>query len=55
MGTRTVGLLKSAHEFGGSNLKRVVNLSSAVTILNSVQDMGIAGEKYTEKDWNPVA
>ncbi|KAF7510316.1 hypothetical protein GJ744_006812 [Endocarpon pusillum] len=50
----TVGLLKSAHQFGGSSLKRFVYLSSAVTILNSLQDIGRAGENYTEKDWNPI-
>jgi hypothetical protein len=49
-----VGLLKSAHELGGSNMKRVVLLSSAVACLDSFQDLSVAGKDYTEKDWNPV-
>jgi nucleoside-diphosphate-sugar epimerase len=52
--TRTVGLLNSAHKFGGSKLKRVVVLGSAVSCLDSFQDPSVAGKDYTERDWNPV-
>jgi len=46
--------MKCAHELGGSKLKRVVLLGSAVAVLNSYEDMSVAGKDYTEKDWNPV-
>jgi hypothetical protein len=35
-------------------LKRFVLLGSAVSCLDSFQDMSVAGKDYTEKDWNPV-
>ena len=49
-----MGLLRSAHMFGGAQLKRFVLLGSAVAVLNSLEDMGAPGKAYTEKDWNPV-
>jgi hypothetical protein len=52
--SRSVGILNSAHKFAGPNLKRVVLLGSAVSVLDSFQDMSVAGKNYTEKDWNPV-
>lgn len=50
----TVGVLNSAHQLGGSNIKRFVLLGSAVAVLDSFNDTGSAGPDYTEKDWNPV-
>lgn len=46
--------MKAAHNFGGPQIKRFVLLSSAVAVLDSGQDMSVAGKDYTEKDWNPV-
>jgi hypothetical protein len=39
---------------GGPQVKRVVLLGSAVSVLDSFQDMSVAGADYTEEDWNPV-
>ena len=50
----TTGILKAAHEFGGPQIKRVVLLGSAVSVLDSFQDPSVAGTDYSEKDWNPV-
>ncbi|MCJ1439041.1 hypothetical protein MMC27_008431 [Xylographa pallens] len=50
----TVGILQSAHTHGGPQLKRFVLLGSAVSCLDSFQDISVAGKPYTEKDWNPV-
>lgn len=50
----TTSLLKSVHEYGGPNVKRLVLLSSSVAILNSLEDTSVSGEPYSEKDWNPV-
>ncbi|MCJ1420039.1 hypothetical protein MMC32_006395 [Xylographa parallela] len=50
----TVGILQSAHAHGGPQLKRFVLLGSAVSCLDSFQDISVAGKPYTEKDWNPV-
>ncbi|MCJ1390226.1 hypothetical protein MMC18_003084 [Xylographa bjoerkii] len=50
----SVGLLQSAHTHGGAQLKRFVLLGSAVSCLDSFQDISVAGKPYTEKDWNPV-
>ncbi|KFY71710.1 hypothetical protein V499_08112 [Pseudogymnoascus sp. VKM F-103] len=50
----TTEILKSAHHHGGANLKRFVLLGSAVSVLNSFEDITQEGRPYTEKDWNPV-
>ncbi|KND89016.1 putative uncharacterized oxidoreductase [Tolypocladium ophioglossoides CBS 100239] len=50
----TLGLLQSAKKLGGSKLKRVVLLGSAVSVLNSFEEEGVKGREYTEEDWNPV-
>jgi UDP-glucose 4-epimerase len=47
-------LIKAAHNLGGPQIKRFVLLSSAVAVLDSSQDMSVAGKDYTEEDWNPV-
>jgi UDP-glucose 4-epimerase len=47
-------LIKAAHNLGGPQIKRFVLLSSAVAVLDSSQDMSVAGNDYTEEDWNPV-
>jgi hypothetical protein len=52
--TRTTGLIECAHRLGGTKLKRFVLLGSAVAVLNSFEDLSIAGKDYTEEDWNPV-
>jgi hypothetical protein len=46
--------MKAAHEFGGQQVKRFVLLGSAVAVLDSSQDITVAGKDYTEEDWNPV-
>ena len=52
---RTSEVLRAAHELGGKQVKRFILLGSAVSILNSFDDMSAAGGKpYTEDDWNPV-
>ncbi|KAI9851188.1 MAG: hypothetical protein M1838_004298 [Thelocarpon superellum] len=50
----TIGLFQSAHKLGGSRIKRAVLLGSAVAVLDSFADEGVAGRDYTEEDWNPV-
>lgn len=50
----TTEILKAAHRHGGPALKRFVLLGSAVSVLNSFEDMSREGKPYTEKDWNPV-
>ncbi|KAJ5654441.1 NAD dependent epimerase/dehydratase [Penicillium lividum] len=50
----TTEILKATHEHGGDSLKRLVLLGSAVSVLNSFEDMSREGKPYTEKDWNPV-
>lgn len=52
--SRTTEILKAAHQHGGTALKRFVLLGSAVSVLNSFEDMSREGNPYTEKDWNPV-
>lgn len=52
---RTLEIMRSAKRYGGPQLKRFVLLSSAVTVLNSFEDMTKEGKPYTEKDWNPVS
>lgn len=47
--------MKCAHELGGSKLKRLVLLGSAVAVLNSFEGVGVATKSYTEDDWNPVS
>lgn len=47
-------LIKAAHNLGGPQIKRFMLLSSEVAVLDSGQDMSVAGKYYTEKDWNPV-
>jgi hypothetical protein len=32
-----------------------VLLGSAVSVLNSFEDLSTEGKPYTEKDWNPVS
>lgn len=39
---------------GGPQVKRVVLLGSAVSVLDSFQDGSVTGPDYTEEDWNPV-
>jgi nucleoside-diphosphate-sugar epimerase len=51
----TTGLLACAHESGGPNIKRFVQLGSAVAVLNEFEDYSKGpGKPYTEADWNPV-
>ncbi|KAJ6096999.1 NAD dependent epimerase/dehydratase [Penicillium sp. IBT 16267x] len=50
----TTEILKAAHRHGGPTLKRFVLLGSAVSVLNSFEDMSREGNPYTEKDWNPA-
>ncbi|KFZ16614.1 hypothetical protein V502_05004 [Pseudogymnoascus sp. VKM F-4520 (FW-2644)] len=50
----TTEILKSAHHHGGTTLKRFVLLGSAVSVLNSFEDITQEGRPYTEKNWNPV-
>lgn len=50
----TTQILKAALRFGGSSLKRFVLLGSAVSVLNSFEDITKEGKPYTERDWNPV-
>ncbi|RFU26820.1 hypothetical protein B7463_g9526, partial [Scytalidium lignicola] len=50
----TTEILKSTHNYGGTNLKRFILLSSAVSVLNSFEDITREGKPYTEKSWNPV-
>lgn len=50
---RTREILKSAHKYS-KTLERVVILGSAVSVLNSFEDITKEGKPYTEKDWNPV-
>jgi len=49
-----MGILKAAKHYGGSSLKRFILLGSAVSVLNSFEDLTKEGRPYTEKDWNPV-
>ncbi len=51
---RTIGILESTSKLGGPSVKRFVLLGSAVAVLNSYQDIKVAGKDYTEADWNPV-
>jgi nucleoside-diphosphate-sugar epimerase len=46
--------MNAVHQFGGPQIKRFVLLGSAVAVLDSNQDITVAGKDYTEKDWNPV-
>ena len=46
--------MKAAHDLGGPQIKRFVLLGSAVAVLDSNQDISVAGKNYTEEDWNPV-
>ncbi|KAE8385372.1 NAD dependent epimerase/dehydratase [Aspergillus alliaceus] len=50
----TMEILKAAHHYGGSDLKRFVLLGSAVSVLNSFEDLSREGVPYTERSWNPV-
>ncbi|RDK46661.1 hypothetical protein M752DRAFT_305865 [Aspergillus phoenicis ATCC 13157] len=50
---RTTEILRAAHHFGGPSLRRFVLLGSAVSVLNSFEDLPRQGRPYTEKDWNP--
>lgn len=46
--------MNAAKQYGGGELKRFVLLGSAVSVLNSFEDITKEGKPYTEKDWNPV-
>lgn len=46
--------MKSTQHYAGDHLQRFVLLGSAVSVLNSFEDMTREGKPYTEKDWNPV-
>lgn len=50
----TTEILKAAKAYGGARLKRFVLLGSAVSMLNSFEDITKERKPYTEKDWNPV-
>ncbi|KAF4159486.1 hypothetical protein CNMCM6069_001649 [Aspergillus lentulus] len=50
----TTEMLKSAHNYGGTTLRRFVLLGSAVSVLNSFEDITREGRPYNENDWNPV-
>merc|ERR1712187_247545 len=50
----TTEILKAAKYYGGLSLKRFILLGSAVSVLNSFEDLAKEGRPYTEKDWNPV-
>ncbi|KAK1770069.1 NAD dependent epimerase dehydratase [Phialemonium atrogriseum] len=50
----TKEIFRSAQHYGGAELKRFVLLGSAVSVLNSFEDMTKEGRPYTEKDWNQV-
>ncbi|KAJ6439047.1 Galactose-binding domain-like protein [Purpureocillium lavendulum] len=50
----TTEILKAANHYGGGNLKRFVLLGSAVSVLNSFEDLTKEGQPYTEEDWNPI-
>lgn len=50
----TTEIMKAVHEFGGPQVKRFVLLTSSVAIIDSTQDMSVAGRDRNEKDWNPV-
>lgn len=47
-------MLRIALRHQDTYLKRFVLLGSAVSVLNSFEDMSREGRPYTEKDWNPV-
>jgi hypothetical protein len=47
-------MIESTYKYGGPSVKGFVLLESAVAVLNSYEDKTIAGQDYTEKDWNPV-
>lgn len=51
----TTGLMRCAHQLGGPRVKRFVLLGSAVAVLDSFQDESVAGNDYTEENWNPVS
>ncbi|PYI09455.1 NAD dependent epimerase/dehydratase [Aspergillus sclerotiicarbonarius CBS 121057] len=50
----TTEILKATQKYGGPSIKRFVLLGSAVSVLNSFEDITKEGKPYTEKDWNPV-
>ncbi|KAF7872932.1 uncharacterized protein EAF02_009003 [Botrytis sinoallii] len=51
----TTEILKAAHELGGKQVKRFVLLGSAVSVLDSFEDLNAPeGRPYTEDDWNPA-
>ncbi|APA13259.1 hypothetical protein sscle_10g080290 [Sclerotinia sclerotiorum 1980 UF-70] len=51
----TMEILKATHELGGKQVKRFVLLGSAVSILDSFEDLNAPeGKAYTEDDWNPA-
>ncbi|KAF7869930.1 hypothetical protein EAF04_004714 [Stromatinia cepivora] len=51
----TTEILTAAHELGGKLVKRFVLLGSAVSVLDSFEDLNAPeGKAYTEDDWNPA-
>ncbi|GIK00976.1 hypothetical protein Aspvir_005006 [Aspergillus viridinutans] len=50
----TTEILKSAHKYGDTSLRRFVLLGSAVSVLNSFEDITHEGHPYNKNDWNPV-
>ncbi|KAG4025570.1 hypothetical protein MFRU_055g00430 [Monilinia fructicola] len=51
----TIEVLKATHELGGKQVKRFVLLGSAVSVLDSFEDLSAPeGKAYTEDDWNPA-
>ncbi|OQD88209.1 hypothetical protein PENANT_c004G00741 [Penicillium antarcticum] len=50
----TTAILIAAENHCGAALKRFVLLGSAVSVLDSFEDISKPGKPYTEKNWNPV-
>ncbi|KAJ5183457.1 NAD dependent epimerase/dehydratase [Penicillium capsulatum] len=50
----TTQILTATHKYAGPSFQRFVLLGSAVSVLNSFEDITKEGKPYTEKDWNPV-
>ncbi|ESZ92585.1 hypothetical protein SBOR_7002 [Sclerotinia borealis F-4128] len=49
----TIEMLKATHELGGKQVKRSILLGSAVSVLDSFEDLSAPeGKPYTEDDWN---
>ncbi|ATZ55992.1 hypothetical protein BCIN_12g05340 [Botrytis cinerea B05.10] len=51
----TTEILRATHELGGKQVKRFVLLGSAVSVLDSFEDLSAPeGKPYSEDDWNPA-